>query len=109
MNIDANVSAMSALGSAHQVTANNIANVNTDGFQASRANLETGPGGEGVRVSSLTKDTSSGSIFQGRETSNVDTAREMVGLMTTENAYAANAAVIRADDQTTGYLLDMLV
>jgi hypothetical protein len=29
--------------------------------------------------------------------------------MTTENAYAANAAVIRADDQTTGYLLDMLV
>ncbi len=109
MNINANISAMDALGSAYQVTANNVANVNTDGFQASRANLESGPEGDGVRVSSITTDTTPGAMFEGRETSNVDTASEMVGMITTENAYAANAAVIHAGDQTTGYLLDMLV
>lgn len=100
---------MSAHASAHQVAANNIANVNTDGFQASRANLESGPGDQGVRVSSLTKDTSPGSIFEGRETSNVDLGREMVSLMTTENAYSANSAVVRANDEMTGHLLNMMV
>ncbi|WP_147821915.1 flagellar basal body rod C-terminal domain-containing protein [Salidesulfovibrio onnuriiensis] len=109
MSMDVNLSALSAHASVHQVAANNIANVNTDGFQASRANLESGPSDQGVRVASLTRDTSPGAVFEGRETSNVDLGREMVSMMTTENAYAANASVVRANDEMTGYLLNMMV
>lgn len=109
MSIDMNLTAMDALGSVHHVAANNVANVNTDGFQAARANLESGPDGEGVRVASLTQDTTPGASVEGREASNVDMGREITGMMNAENAFSANAAVIRADQQTTGYLLDMII
>lgn len=125
--IDTSVSALNALSTRAQVTANNIANVNTDGFKASRADLETGYGGQGVQVSAITQDTSTGPMVQsllpvenpatGRieteyqwvEGSNTDISREMVNLMTTERAYQANATTIRTWDEMIGTVLDELV
>ncbi|TVM18848.1 flagellar biosynthesis protein FlgG [Oceanidesulfovibrio indonesiensis] len=124
MPIDIGVSALNAYSTRAQVTANNIANVNTDGFKASRADLETGPGGQGVQVSAIMEDTSTGPMVQslvptadpltGRieteyqwvEGSNTDISREMVTLMTTERAYAANATTIRTWDEMVGTVLD---
>lgn len=127
MPIDVSISALNAYSTRAQVTANNIANVNTDGFKSSRADLETGHGGQGVQVSAITEDTSAGPMVQslvptanpltGRieteyqwvEGSNTDVSREMVTLMTTERAYTANAATIRTWDEMVGTILDDLV
>jgi flagellar basal-body rod protein FlgC len=93
---DANVSALSALGTVQQVSANNVANVNTDGFAAGSVTLESGPGGQGVRV---------GDIREGGAT---DLATEMVTMMRTENAFSANTTAIRASEEMTGHLLNMI-
>lgn len=51
---------------AHQefldVAANNVANVNTDGFKASDAHRATGPGGRGTRTSATPRDHRQGPI-----------------------------------------------
>ncbi len=119
--------AMNAFSTSVAVTANNLANVNTDGFKASRIDFETGPDGEGVRVSSITEDTSAGPMKEevvttedtetGRveterelvEGSNTDVATEMVNLMVNENAYGANAEVVRTEDEMAQTVLDMKV
>jgi flagellar basal-body rod protein FlgC len=93
---DANISALSALGTVQQVSANNVANVNTDGFAAGSVTLESGPGGQGVRV---------GDIREGGAT---DLATEMVTMMRTENAFSANTTAIRASEEMTGHLLNMI-
>ncbi len=119
--------ALNAFSTSVAVTANNLANISTDEFKASRTNLETGPDGQGVRVSSITRDESSGPLKQeavptenpdtGRvqtgqqfvEGSNTDVATEMVNLIVNENAYGANAEVIRTDDEMTQTVLDLKV
>lgn len=54
-------SAFSALDVVMQTTANNIANINTDGFKASRVVLMSGPyQDEGVQVGALYRDMSPG-------------------------------------------------
>ncbi len=93
---DANISALSALGTVQQVSANNVANVNTDGFAAGSVTLESGPGGQGVRV---------GDIREGGAT---DLTTEMVTMMRTENAFSANTTAIRATEEMTGHLLNMI-
>lgn len=55
-NFSAPQSALTALDVVMQTTANNIANVNTNGFKAGRVVLESGPYDEGVRVGALYRD-----------------------------------------------------
>lgn len=106
--MDTNLSALSSFGTAQQVSANNIANMNTDGFKASSVHLESGPQDQGVRVSSIQESTNAGPIIDGVEGSNTDVATEMVDMMKTGHAYSANAAVIRGSEEMTGYLLNMI-
>ncbi|MCA9449450.1 MAG: flagellar hook-basal body complex protein, partial [Candidatus Omnitrophica bacterium] len=47
---------------AFNTTANNLANVNTDGFRERTTSLSTGPGGNGVRVASSPLNTAPGAI-----------------------------------------------
>lgn len=126
MRIDANISALNALSTQMQVSANNVANMNTNGFQASRAQLETGQGGQGVRVASIDKDTTPGPLVPGLETtrnpetgrlaasrqyvegSNTDLAREFTQMTAVQRAYEANAVTIRSQDEMFGAVLDIL-
>ncbi len=126
MSMDTNISALTAFGTSMAVTANNIANINTNGFKASQTHLETGDQGQGVQVSEIRRSTSEGPLvpslervenaetgevsteYQYVEGSNTDLAREMVGMMSTQNAYDANAAAIRTQDQMTGTVLDLI-
>jgi len=105
---DANISALSALSTVQEVSANNIANMNTDGFKASAVSLESGPGDQGVDVASITGSTTPGSMLNGVETSNTDIGREMVDMITTSRAFEANTTFIRADEEMTGHLLNMI-
>ncbi|MGE4291874.1 MAG: flagellar basal body rod C-terminal domain-containing protein [Desulfovibrio sp.] len=113
------IQAIAALSKAAEVTAENLANVSTPGFKARRVRLADGPGGEGVRVAQVAQDPSPGpdisAVFADtppsgwavREGSNVDIAQEMVDLISTQNAFAANVAVAREWDRTLGLVLDL--
>ncbi|MDR0827520.1 MAG: flagellar basal body protein [Desulfovibrio sp.] len=169
------ISALNSLEVVMQTSANNIANVNTDGFKARYVSLETGPMDEGVRIGGVFRDMSPGPavinhlaendvrvandvaarsmrntqenydttvaqdldrLQQGNtndawaveayregqvardqiqgawgvvEGSNTDIARDFVNMISTENAYSANAAMIRAWDEMTGSILNIRV
>ena len=104
-------SALGALSSSMAVTANNVANMNTDRFKAQDVRLATGPQGQGVQVGNVVEDASSGGSRQTDagpvELSNVDLAQQAVDMIQTERAFEANAAVIRTEDALAGTLLDL--
>ena len=119
-------SALSAMSTSMAVTANNVANVNTDGYKSKDVRLATGPGGQGVRVGDVVEDDSAGGyrpaavsaqneagVYEPTaamvETSNVDLARQAVDMVETTRTFEANAAVIRTQDDMLGTLLDTRV
>jgi flagellar basal-body rod protein FlgC len=87
-------SALQAFSTAQQITANNIANLNTDGFKASRAAFQEN-GTSGVTASaSSTNDT-------------VDLSREVTNLISNTQGFKANIKVIQAADEMTKELLNI--
>ena len=105
---EVNLSALDSLGVAQQVSANNIANVSTEGFKASSVALESGPEGQGVGVAAINESTNAGPEVDGVEMSNTDIGTEMVDMMTTGHAFSANVAAIRASEEMTGHLINMV-
>lgn len=125
------LSALDAFGTSMAVTANNVANMNTDEFRASEVRLQTGSADQngqeqGVQVAEIRQSTTEGpqrmdlrrvvnedgsvSVEQGIvEGSNTDVAKEMVTMITDQRAFEANAAVVRARDEMTGILVDRFV
>lgn len=59
------LSALDTFTAGWQVIANNVANINTDGFKAGHARYQDGPGGQGVQLSEIRTDTSPGSPMPG--------------------------------------------
>lgn len=115
------LSALRAFDIKSQVTANNVANVNTDEFKKSRVDLMEGRAG-GVEVS-ISKPGSpekgngalespplllSGNGTDEKEPSNVDIAEEMVNMMTTEKFYSANTKMVQSRDDMLGTVIDMI-
>jgi flagellar hook protein FlgE len=112
---DAFNAALSALGSLSRkmdVTANNIANVNTNSFKKSRAEFEdVYP--SGVKVSISQVDTPGDALppdEKGKEqkSSNVNLAEEVINLITTQHAFAANIKTITTEDEMRKTLLDTI-
>jgi len=107
------LSAIDAHGQKIDVTANNIANVNTDGFKKSRAVLEEADS-SGVVVSIDKVNTPGAAILSGdgtgevRESSNVDVAEEIVNLQTAKHGFQANLKTLKAEDEMLGSLFDIL-
>jgi flagellar basal body rod protein FlgG len=107
------LSALRAFGEKLGVTANNIANISTNGFKKSRVLLEEAPS-SGVNVSIRRVETPGALLLPDRDTgepqesSNVAVEEEMVNLITTKQAYTANLKMIKAQDETLGTLLDIL-
>ena len=102
------LSGMQAATTQLDVAANNIANADTPGYKASRADLvELNTGGVGV--ADISKDPTPGVIQpDGKEGSNVDLARENINLTRAQILYSANAAVLKIGSRMTGTLLDMM-
>lgn len=95
------------------ITANNIANMQTPGFKASRAeNVEVQGGG--VRIGSIVRDNTPGPpILEGppgefSEGSNVDIVSEQVNLLIDKRQFQANVNALKLQDETLGDLLDMI-
>lgn len=107
------LSALSALGIKFGVAANNVANVNSDGFKKSRAHLQDNhPAGVTVTISKL--DTpgfplpSEDGGLESRESSNVKLEEETVDLLVTKRAYLANVDSLKREEETIGTVLDIL-
>ena len=85
---------------AHQTmfaaTANNIANVNTQGYKPQQVNVAASPSG-GVDVVSVSEASGPVSL-----------STEIPASITHEVAYTALAQVIKVDQQLSGALIDML-
>jgi len=107
------LSALDAYGKKLDVAANNIANLNSDGFKKSRAIFEEAdPSGVIVSISKVNTPGAPIPAEDGagkpRESSNVDLAEEIVGLKTTKHGYQANLKVVKAEDEMLGSLFDIL-
>jgi flagellar hook protein FlgE len=107
------LSALQAFGRKFQVTANNIANVNTDGFKKSRAELKDNhPAGVEAVISRIDtpgflRPAEDGSPEM-RESSNVELEEELVGLVLTKRDYQANINALKREEETIGTVLDLI-
>ncbi|WP_028586857.1 flagellar basal body rod C-terminal domain-containing protein [Desulfocurvus vexinensis] len=114
--LDAAASAMMAFSTAQAVSAHNVANMNTEGFDPSRVTLEDRPDQGGVAVQEIRQLDVQGPMVPSAvpgvgyaEGSGTDLAREMVLTMANERAVEASAAVVRTADDMLGTLLDEVV
>ena len=96
------LSGMQASSFRLDVTANNVANVNTPGFSESRV-VQTDIAPQGVRIAALSSVPNAD-----RTTSNTDLAEQMVALKTDSDSFTANAKVFKVKDRMLGTLLDMM-
>ncbi len=86
-------SALTAYGVRQAVTANNVANLNTDNFKASSTVFKENKGG-GVTAS----------VRQGEDS--VEISKEAVDMLETKNGYEANLKTLKVNDQMEKELLD---
>ena len=92
------------------VTARNLANLNTDGFKASRQTDSEVSDSEGVRAKITTPQTPGPIVAmpERRELSNTDLAQEQVNLLTARRAYQANIKSLQAADEMTKSTLNII-
>lgn len=126
MTIYPNLSALESFSLIQEVSANNLANINTNEFKASRVDLQTGPQDQGVQVAQIIQDQSEGALVpelslttteQGQveqeliyvQSSNTDLVEEMVTQISTEQAFAANVKAIETYNSMTGSILDLFI
>ena len=102
--IGASLSGMQLARTSLDVTANDIANVSTAGFRPSRVEAAAGPDRSGAVVAAIRPAEQA----PPEGLSGTDLAEETVELVLAGATYGANAAALRAQDETTGFLLDVL-
>ena len=112
--VNSTLSALQAFKTRMGVTANNVANVNTEEFKKSRANLEEGTNGD-VRVNISRIDTPGhpyqefvGDQLVEKESSNVELDEELPNMMVTHRSYEANLKVLQSRDRMLGTVLDIM-
>jgi flagellar hook protein FlgE len=102
VSLDASLSGLNAAATQVGVAANNVANLNTNGFRARSVDFASTPDG-GVVASNLRVNPAD----PAPNGSNVDPAAEMVSLMTGSMFFKANATVVRAQNELLGVVLDL--
>lgn len=111
---------VSALGSAQSgmqgyqraldISANNVANTLSSGFQPKTASFkESAPSGSGVSVSISAQGASlaAGETEAADAPSGTDLNTEMVNQLVYSNGFDASAAVLKSTDQMLGSLIDI--
>ena len=98
MNISSNVSSIQAHQTMMNTNANNVANVNTDGFVPTDTRMS---GDKSSVTANIRKADDTGSLK-----SQTDLAKEIPDQMIVGNVTAANVTAIRTQDEMLGTLLD---
>ena len=113
-SVNSTISALQSYKSKMRVTANNIANVNTDEFKKDRATLrEDTNGGVQVNVQRVNTPGIRYKVFEGDrlveiESSNVNLEEEIPEMMITQRTYEANLKVLQTRNEMLGSLLDIM-
>ena len=113
-SINNNLSALRAYGAQMGVTANNIANTDSEEFKRSRALLKEGPN-QDIQVE-ISKIDSPGRILTEviedelieRELSNVDLSKEITQTVQIQRGYEANLNAIKTQNEMLGSVIDIL-
>ncbi|MGD8262406.1 MAG: flagellar basal body rod C-terminal domain-containing protein [Desulfobacterales bacterium] len=113
-SIGGTVSALQAYRQKMEVTADNIANVNTEQFKKSKATVTEGLNGD-VRLN-IRRGITPGYHYQEfggdktveKEGSNVDLGEEIPEMMITQRTYEANLKMLQTHDNILGSLLDIV-
>ncbi len=112
-SMDIALSALKAFDKKLDVTSNNIANVNTDGFKKTRAVLEDADPGVRVTVNGVNTPGDHIPAYEGtegpKESSNVDLPEEIVNLAIAKTGFQANLKTIQAEEEMLGSLFDILI
>lgn len=92
---------LNAIQQKMDVIANNVANVNTEGFKQSQVSIKTFKEEiNGVMVAGIKTDVSAGVLKgNGLENSNVDLIRNMTEMITTARSYSLNSQMITSQDE----------
>ncbi|MFO0706097.1 MAG: flagellar basal body rod C-terminal domain-containing protein [Nitrospira sp.] len=110
--LDTALSGLTAFAKKIEVSAHNVANVNTDGFKKSRTEfVEAGPGGvlpvvqkDDSAGPTVLKDTGYGAAQV--ELSNVDLGEEAVSQIVAQRGFEANLRTLKTADDMLGSILD---
>jgi flagellar hook-associated protein FlgK len=105
------LSGLQAATATMQVTASNVANARTDGYQTQRVELADRPGGVEARTPVDTGTARPAlpptqAVSVSRPPSDVDLAQEMVNMTANESFYLANVRALEAAHGMLGTLLD---
>jgi flagellar hook-associated protein FlgK len=88
----------------HDVTAHDVANINTDGYEErSVVQKEQNPGVEVAAIRKTPNKNPPGANF-----SNTDLAVEIGEMKTNKNVYGANARVMKVQDRMIGEVIDLI-
>ncbi|MFT5661280.1 MAG: flagellar hook protein FlgE [Sulfurimonas sp.] len=99
MNISGNISSIGSHQTLLNTNANNVANVNTDGFRPSDTKVTSN--GEGTTTNTRLSDDT------GSAKSQTDLAKELTDQIIAEDAVAVNVSAIKTQDEMIGSLLDI--
>ena len=106
------LSGLQAATAKMQVTANNVANARTDGYQTQRVDVAERPGGAEATTPADAAATARPSPPPAQAASvsgppsDVDLAQEMVAMSANESVYLANVRALEAANGMLGTLLD---
>ncbi len=109
-SVQSSLSALKAFGKKTNVSAHNIANVNTDNFKSSRATLvEDKQGGVKVQISRAASEKEQDEIqTEEKQPSDTDLAREFSQTTISQRAYEANLKTVSTHDEMLGTVIDMI-
>jgi len=116
-SINSNVSALGAFTKQIAVSANNVANIQSDEFKKSRAINSEGPNNNTVETNIQRIDTpgplvedefSTAETIEFKELSNTDLAEELTNQIIAQRGFEANAKTIKTYEETVGSLIDMI-
>ena len=108
------LSALNAFRKQLDVTANNVANSNTDDFKKSRVNMQEGPHGgvladvQQVDTPGYPKEIYRDDQMVEVESSNVDLVEDITDMITAKSGFSANLKTVSTQHQVLGSLLDIL-
>ena len=109
---NAAISGLQAASLKLRVSANNVANANTDGYQRQQVTTQAGTYGVEVKVEKVSTVESTNSVQASGELrpnapSNVDVVEELLEMKAAQNLFEANLKTLNTNDNMLGRILDI--
>ena len=101
MNVDNNIQSMQVIGQSQEISAHNIANVNTDGYEVAK------PVQPADRISISSEARAAEQSANSLASSNTDVGKEFVKMSVNETGYTANVKAIQTQSDMEKSLFEL--